>query len=111
MKLELSDNEKRIILKALNKLRNYLSEQECSTNSIDEIFIKVNKPHELKLDILDTKIIINSLNTMRDDLKKRNEPRNEINDIILKIINETDKKTIYKENERQWITIKNQKLL
>ena len=73
-------------------LRNYLAAQERSTDSIDEIILKVSDKNKVELDTFDSKIIINALNTMRYKLKSDNQPRNEVNDILLKMIDETDSK-------------------
>ena len=102
IKLDLSDNERTIIIKALNLLRNYLKIQERSTDFIDEIILKVSDKSKLNIDTFDFKIIINALNTMRYKLKSENQPRGEVNDILLKLIDETEgkKTTIRKENER-----------
>ncbi len=91
IKFDLTDVEKSIITKSLNMLRNYLSTQKRSTESVDEILIKVNS-HKVELDSFDSKIIINALNNMRYKLKSNNQPRTDVNDIILKMIDETGKK-------------------
>lgn len=93
IKFDLTDVEKSIITKSLNMLRNYLSAQERSTDSVDEILVKINS-HKVELDTFDSKIVINALNNMRYKLKSNNQPRGEVNDILLKMIDETDKKKV-----------------
>ena len=93
IKFDLTDVEKSIITKSLNMLRNYLSAQERSTDSVDEIIVKINS-HKVELDTFDSKIVINALNNMRYKLKSNNQPRGEVNDILLKMIDETDKKKV-----------------
>lgn len=93
IKFDLTDVEKSIITKSLNMLRNYLSAQERSTDSVDEILVKINS-RKVELDIFDSKIVINALNNMRYKLKSNNQPRGEVNDILLKMIDETDKKKV-----------------
>lgn len=92
IRFDLTDNERTTIIKSLNMLRNYLSAQERSTDSIDEILLKVRDGHRVELDTFDAKIIINALNTMRYKLKSDNQPRGEVNDILLKMIDETESK-------------------
>ena len=93
IKFDLTDAEKSIITKSLNMLRNYLSAQERSTDSVDEIIVKINS-RKVELDTFDSKIVINALNNMRYKLKSNNQPRGEVNDILLKMIDETDKKKV-----------------
>lgn len=93
IRFDLTDVEKSIITKSLNMLRNYLSAQERSTDSVDEILVKVNN-NKVDLDSFDAKIIINALNNLRYKLKSDNQPRGEVNDILLKMIDETDKKKV-----------------
>lgn len=94
MKLELCDNEKTLIIKSLTMFRNYLSAQDRSTDSVDEIILKLSDKRKVELDTFDAGIIINALNTMRYKLKNENQPRTEVNDILLKMIDETDKKKL-----------------
>ncbi len=101
IKLELSDNEKNLIVKSLAMFRNYLTAQDRPTDSFDEIILKVNDKGKVEIDTFDVGIVINALNTVRYKLKNENQPRTEVNAILLKLIDETDKKTNFKEvNER-----------
>lgn len=93
IKLDINEEEKSLIVKSLNLLRNYLSAQDRSTDSIDEILLKLSK-HKIELDSFDAKIIINSLNNYRYKLKNEGLPRSNVNDILLKMIDETDKKKL-----------------
>lgn len=97
IKIELCDNEKNLIIKSLALFRNYLTAQDRSTDSVDEILLKVNDKGKVEIDTFDAGIVINALNTMRYKLKNENQPRTEVNAILLKLINETDKKTNFKE--------------
>ena len=94
IRFDLTDNERTIIIKSLNMLRNYLSAQQRSTASVDEIIVKVSEHHKVDLDIFDAKIVANALNNMRYKLKSDNQPRSDVNDILLKVIDETDKKKV-----------------
>ena len=76
IRFDLTDSERTIIIKSLNMLRNYLSAQERSTDSVDEIILKVSDNHKVELDTFDSKIIINALNTMRYKLKNDDFIRN-----------------------------------
>lgn len=92
IRFDLSDDERTIIIKALNMLRNHLSMQGQSTIYSDELIMKINDNHKFELDIFDAKIVINALNNMRYKLKNENKPRDDVNNIILKMIDETDSK-------------------
>lgn len=94
IKLELSEPEKSLIVKALTMFRNYLTAQDRSTDSVDEIILKISDKRKVELDTFDAGIVINALNTMRYKLKNENQPRTEVNDILLKMIDETDKKKL-----------------
>lgn len=94
IKIELCDEERNTILKALTMFRNYLSAQDRTTDSVDEIILKMCDKSKLELDALDAGIVINALNNMRYKLKNENEPRTEVNDILLKLIDETGKKKL-----------------
>lgn len=94
MKLDLSDSEKVLIIKSLTMFRNYLTAQDRSTDSVDEIIMKMRDKRKVELDTFDAGIVINALNTMRYKLKNENQPRTDVNDILLKMIDETDKKKL-----------------
>lgn len=94
LKLELFDSERKLILSSLTMFKNYLTAQDRSTDSIDEIIIKINDKSKIELDTFDAGIVINALNTMRYKLKSENQPRTEVNDILLKMIDETGKKKL-----------------
>lgn len=92
VKLLLSESEKSLIIKSLTMFRNYLTAQDRSTDSVDEIILKISDKKKVELDTFDAGIVINALNTMRYKLKNENQPRTEVNDILLKMIDETDSK-------------------
>lgn len=94
IKLEINDGEKTLIIKSLTMFRNYLSAQDRSTDSVDEIILKLSDKKKVELDVFDAGIVINALNTMRYKLKNENQPRTDVNDILLKMIDETDKKKL-----------------
>lgn len=94
IKLELCDTERKLIISSLTIFKNYLIAQDRSTDSLDEIIIKVSDKSKIELDTFDAGIVINALNTMRYKLKSQNQPRTEVNDILLKMIDETDKKKL-----------------
>ena len=93
-KFDLSEEEKIIIVKALNLFRNNLIAQDRPFEAIDDILLKINEKNKLELDLVDTNIIINSLNNYRHKLKSENQPRTEVNSILSKMIEETDKKKL-----------------
>ena len=93
IKLELCDTERKLIIASLTMFKNYLIAQDRSTDSIDEIIIKLSDKSKIELDTFDAGIVINALNT-RYKLKSENQPRTEVNDILLKMIDETDKKKL-----------------
>lgn len=94
IKMDLCDTEKNLIIKSLTMFRNYLTAQDRSTDSVDEIILKISDKRKIELDTFDAGIVINALNTMRYKLKNENQPRTDVNDILLKMIDETDKKKL-----------------
>lgn len=97
LKFEFSDNEKSLILEALNIFRNNLALHGRTTYAIDEILIKIGDKSKVEFDRIETNIMINALNNFRFFIKLKQQSPNEVNDILLKIISETDKKSIFKE--------------
>ncbi|UKI28276.1 MAG: hypothetical protein L6V78_04745 [Clostridium sp.] len=71
IKCEFTMLESNLIIKSLNLLRNYLSKQERTTETVDEIIIKLSE-YGKKWIWISTKIgiIINALNNYRYKLKK-----------------------------------------
>ncbi len=90
IRYDFSMEEKSVIIKSLNLLRNYLSAQDRSTDSIDEILSKLDS-HKVAFDKFELGIIINALNNYRYKLKSMNESRSDVNELLLKIIDDTEK--------------------
>lgn len=90
-KFNFNENEKSLIVKSLNLLRNYLYMQNRPTTPVDEILIKMDN-HCLMVDEYENGIIINALNNFRYKLKSQNESRAEVNEVLLKIIDKSEKR-------------------
>lgn len=95
IKFDFKDEERSLIIKALNMFGNYLSAQDKSTDSVDEILLKLEDTSKVELDKYEMGTTINALNSYRYKLKSMNMPRTEVNDILLKMIDETDKKKVF----------------
>jgi len=95
LKFEFSDNERSLILEALNIFRNNLAFQGRTTDAIDEILIKLSDKSKVEFDRIETNIMINTLNNLRFFIKLKQQSPNEVNDILLKLIDETDKKKVF----------------
>ena len=101
IKFEFIIDEKSEIIKSLTFLRNYLTSQNKSTESIDELIVKWGESGKIELDKYEVGLTINALNNYRYKLKSANLSRKEINSILLRIINITERKELLKKgNER-----------
>lgn len=89
--------ERNLIIESLNSFRNYLKNQDRTTDSIDNLLIKINDSSKVELNDYDVKITINALNTWRYKLKNENKPRDEVNNVLLKLINVIEKPSHLKE--------------
>ena len=78
IKCEFTIEESNLIIKSLNLLRNYLSKQERTTETVDEIIIKITEYGKIEIDKYEIGIIINALNNYRYKLKRMNETRTQL---------------------------------
>ena len=90
-KFEFTIEESNLIIKSLNLLRNYLSKQERTTESVDEIIIKITEYGKIEIDKYEIGIIINALNNYRYKLKSMNESRSEVNELLLRLLDDSEK--------------------
>lgn len=90
IKCEFTIEESNLIIKSLNLLRNYLSKQERTTETVDEIIIKITEYGKIEIDKYEIGIIINALNNYRYKLKSMNESRSEVNELLLRLIDDSD---------------------
>lgn len=51
---------------------------------------------KIELDKYEMGIVINALNSLRNSIKEEKGDTTDVDDILLKIINENDKKTLFK---------------
>lgn len=91
IKSEFTILESNLIIKSLNLLRNCLSKQERSTESVDEIIIKLSDYGKMDMDKYEIGIIINALNNYRYKLKSMNESRSEVNELLLRLLDDSEK--------------------
>ncbi len=91
IKCEFTVEESNLIIKSLNLLRNYLSKQERTTETVDEIIIKITEYGKIEIDKYEIGIIINALNNYRYKLKSMNESRSEVNELLLRLLDDSEK--------------------
>lgn len=91
IKCEFTVEERNLIIKSLNLLRNYLSKQERTTETVDEIIIKITEYGKIEIDKYEIGIIINALNNYRYKLKSMNESRSEVNELLLRLLDDSEK--------------------
>lgn len=91
IRYEFTLNESNLIIKSLTLLRNYLSNQDRSTESVDEIIIKLTDYGKTDMDKYELGIVINALNNYRYKLKSMNESRNDINELLLRLLDDSEK--------------------
>ena len=91
IKCEFTVEESNLIIKSLNLLRNYLSKQERTTETVDEIIIKITEYGKIEIDKYEIGIIINALNNYRYKLKSMNESRSEVNVLLLRLLDDSEK--------------------
>ena len=91
IKYEFTILESNLIIKSLNLLRNYLSKQERTTETVDEIIIKITEYGKIEIDKYEIGIIINALNNYRYKLKSMNESRSEVNELLLRLLDDSEK--------------------
>lgn len=105
IKYEFTILESNLIIKSLNLLRNYLSKQERTTETVDEIIIKLSEYGKMDMDKYEIGIIINALNNYRYKLKSMNESRSEVNELLLRLLDDSEKvskkKSPFKDNHER----------
>ncbi len=105
IKCEFTVEESNLIIKSLNLLRNYLSKQERTTETVDEIIIKITEYGKIEIDKYEIGIIINALNNYRYKLKSMNESRSEVNELLLRLLDDSEKvskkKSPFKDNHER----------
>lgn len=105
IKYEFTIEESNLIIKSLNLLRNYLSKQERTTETVDEIIIKITEYGKIEIDKYEIGIIINALNNYRYKLKSMNESRSEVNELLLRLLDDSEKvskkKSPFKDNHER----------
>lgn len=94
IKCEFTVEESNLIIKSLNLLRNYLSKQERTTETVDEIIIKITEYGKIEIDKYEIGIIINALNNYRYKLKSMNESRSEVNELLLRLLDDSEKVSV-----------------
>ncbi len=82
-KIELSDEEQRIILYALNELRTELIQENKYTDIVNEAIGKLK--NKMKADRYDLGVIINSLDRKKNELAKGNDTE-QMDYLILRLL-------------------------
>ena len=82
-KIELSDNELRIMLYSLNDFRNAILKENKYPDAVDEILPKLK--NKMKVDKYDLGVMINSLSERKKILSNENQNTTEIDDLLYKI--------------------------
>lgn len=83
-KLELSDEEVKIILYSLTDFRNNLLNEEKSTDPVNEVILKLK--NKMKVDKYDLGIMINGLDKSRKIKISQNQDTSKINELLLRLI-------------------------
>lgn len=84
VKIELSDEEQRIILYALNELRTELIQENKYTDVVNEAIGKLK--NKMKADRYDLGVILNALDRKRkNELAKENDTK-QVDNLILKLL-------------------------
>lgn len=83
-KIELNNEEIRIILNSLNDFRNNLLQQNKYVDSINDVLSKLK--NKMKADKYDLGIMINGLDGKRKAMLEKNEDTSSIDNLLLKLI-------------------------
>lgn len=83
-KIELNNEELRIMMYSLTDFRNALLKENKYTDAVDDIISKLK--NKIKADKYDLGIIINGLDTSRKKLISENKNTSEIDDLLLRLI-------------------------
>ncbi len=83
-KIELNDEELRIVLYALNDFRNAVLKENKSANVISEVICKLK--NKMKVDKYELGAIINGLDRKRKVMIEKKEDTSMISDLLLKLL-------------------------
>lgn len=83
-KIELNDDELRIIRYALNDFRNSLIKENKYTDAIDDVMVKLK--NKMKVDRYDLGAIINGLDAKRKALNNDNQETTEVDYLLLRLL-------------------------
>ena len=83
-KIELNDEELRIVLYALNDFRNAVLKENKSADVISEVICKLK--NKMKVDKYELGAIINGLDRKRKVMIEKKEDTSMINDLLLKLL-------------------------
>ncbi len=81
-----NNDDKSMILEALNKYRNKGIEYQSDISCVDDLLLKLDNTNEVPLTRFDTRLLISALDDKRNELIVANEPRDKINNLILQLI-------------------------
>lgn len=99
IKFFIDNHERILIINSLKVLKEYLIEQSLSTDSVEEIILKISDKSKLELDNVDGKIVIKSLYEMRSRLKDEGKSYEDVDNILLKTIDNFNKKDIDRKDK------------
>ena len=88
-KIELSNEELRIVLYALNDFRNDLLREEKIVDPINEVIVKLD--NKMKITKGELAVMINGLNYKRKALLNEGQDTLEIDELLLRIIDISEK--------------------
>lgn len=83
-KIELNNEELRIMMYFLTDFRNALLKENNYTDAVDEVMVKLK--NKMKADKYDLGIMINGLDQRRTTLLAENKNTSEIDELLLKLI-------------------------
>ena len=87
-KIELNDEELRIVLYALNDFRNDVLKENRPADAISDVILKLK--NKMKVDKYDLGIIINGLDRKRKVMVEKNEDTSIINNLLLRLLKVSD---------------------
>ena len=87
-KIELNDEELRIVLYALNDFRNDILKENRPADAISDVILKLK--NKIKVDKYDLGIIINGLDRKRKVMVEKNEDTSIINNLLLRLLKISD---------------------
>lgn len=87
-KIELNDEELRIVLYALNDFRNDVLKENRPADAISDVILKLK--NKMKVDKYDLGIIINGLDRKRKVMVAKKEDTSIINNLLLRLLKVSD---------------------